>query len=52
MAETNPKESAQPQSRLEPGDSEEFDDGPMEDYPLAFGTSVDIPEPILVREWK
>ncbi|WP_327138811.1 hypothetical protein [Nocardia sp. NBC_01327] len=51
MAETNPKESVQPQSRLEPVDSEEFDIQ-MEDYPAVHGTSVDIPEPIIVREWK
>ncbi|WP_458685890.1 hypothetical protein [Nocardia tengchongensis] len=49
MAETDPKEPAQPQSRFVEAD--EFDDLPMDDYPVN-GTSVDISEPILVREWK
>ena len=52
MAETDPKKPAQPQSRIEPDSEEGFMDRPVEAYPSAFGTSVDIPEPILVREWK
>src|SRR5689334_1165410 len=51
MAATDPKEPAKAQSRLEPVSAEEFDDLPVDDYPVS-GSSVDIPEPIIVREWK
>lgn len=51
MVEINPKEPAQPQSRLAPVEPDEYEDLPMDDYPMN-GTSVDIPEPILGRERK
>lgn len=51
MAETDREELAQPQSRLVPVEADEFEDLPADDYPVN-GTSVDIPEPILVRESK